>query len=397
MATRAEVVIKERRHHEESIHVIHLRKQIRLSSRFEARRIESRHTLRRDAKLLYLQTTLGKTKDFSYLTAQEDSTSSQDGFLLTEITSDYSKSTAHKFVVVSWEISYERYAAGCGVECPDVAHRLPLGLVHCVIVLKFGGREDGPLRGRAPLLFGQATVTLRRGDLIQLGQGSWFQSQKRQFFDLCEDETQYGDLQQTSKTAVKDAASISSQGDPDSSDDGSFPTDITYSYLKPVGGAVHCAIVLEFIDNDEGPLVHRVLLQRLNLESQEALETAIMVQGEVINLGNEALVLPRACLLRFGRGPWYRYYKPQYQDLYKEADQLYGHPRTNSSVHRARRIPDVQPFVTETIKATATHANMARTELYAYMKLGSRSNILRAMEYFYDPDAELYRESSEFG
>ncbi|KAG8902058.1 hypothetical protein FRC00_002327 [Tulasnella sp. 408] len=34
---------------------------------------------------------------------------------------------------------------------------------------------------------------------------------------------------------------------------------------------------------------------------------------------------------------------------------------------------------------------MARTELYAYMKLGPHSNIVRAMENFYDPDAQLYR------
>ncbi|KAG9042939.1 Serine/threonine-protein kinase dclk3 [Tulasnella sp. UAMH 9824] len=240
-------------------------------------------------------------------------------------------------------------------------------------------------------------------------------------------QTKYRSVK-TPKTPEEDAASISSQGDPDSSDEGCFPTDITYGYLKPMGGgavpislglpckgqerlflfvgrdpnfcqilisgsqvgAVHCAIVLEFIDNDEGPLVRRVLLQRLNLESQEALETAIMVQGKVINLGNEPLVLPRGCLVRFGRGPWYRYHKPQ--DLYEEADQMYGKdPGANSSVHRARRIHDGQPFVTKTITATHMHGNMARTELIAYMKLGPHSNIVRAMENFYDPDTELYR------
>ncbi|KAG8961190.1 hypothetical protein FRC00_012981 [Tulasnella sp. 408] len=147
MATQAEVVIKKRRHlsdsgHEESIHVIRLRRRIKLGSLFEARRIESSHVLRRDAKLvLNPQTTPRTTKDISYFTAQEDSSLGQDGFLLTEIASVCFKSTAHLFVVVSLDIRYEGYAAGRGLECRDGAQGLPVGLVHCVIVLSFIGNH----------------------------------------------------------------------------------------------------------------------------------------------------------------------------------------------------------------------------------------------------------------
>ncbi|KAG9042935.1 hypothetical protein FS837_010205 [Tulasnella sp. UAMH 9824] len=168
MATRAQVVIKKRRHlldpsHEESIHVIHFRKKIKIRSRFEAQRLESIHVLRRDTKLfLYLQTTPRTTKDISFFTAQEG----QDGFLPTEITSGCSRSTAHKFFVVSLEIRYEGYAAGCGVECLEVAHRLPLGLIHCVIVLKLGGDEDGPLVRRA---LARKLEGLRRNTSLKVG------------------------------------------------------------------------------------------------------------------------------------------------------------------------------------------------------------------------------------
>lgn len=193
MATRAKVVIKKRRHlsnssHEESTHVVDLRKQIKLRSRSEARRIESSNELRRDMKLfLDHQTAPRNTKDFSYSPAQEDSSPSQESFLLTEITSGCFKSTVHELVVVSSEIRNEGPAVACGLECLDVAHRLLVGLVHCVIVLNFGGRGGEPLvrravvkklecgvslkttRGRTSLLPGQLTVTLHRGDLITWG------------------------------------------------------------------------------------------------------------------------------------------------------------------------------------------------------------------------------------
>ncbi|KIO27450.1 hypothetical protein M407DRAFT_7250 [Tulasnella calospora MUT 4182] len=150
-------------------------------------------------------------------------------------------------------------------------------------------------------------------------------------------------------------------------------------------GRIHCLLVLELVDNDQGPVVRRVLVIQLNAAS---VQTTIKVRGTTLQLGKKPLVLHPGSLIRFGRGPWFQYHGPQFRNLYQEHHALYGGQRANSSVSRIHRLHDGFVFVVKTIGGA--QSGMAKSEVAAFKILGHHPNILRSAETFYNKDADIY-------
>ncbi|KAG9040700.1 hypothetical protein FS837_000288 [Tulasnella sp. UAMH 9824] len=143
-------------------------------------------------------------------------------------------------------------------------------------------------------------------------------------------------------------------------------------------------IVLELIDDDQGPLVRRVLVMKL--KSVTSVDVTIQVGGIKFPLGDAPVVLLPGGLIKFGGRPWFRYHAPQYHNLYKPLDTL--HDEVNSSVSRIRRLHDGFEFVVKTIPKK--RSKMARTELTVYKELGRHPSILRALESFFNKNTEIY-------
>ncbi|KAG8902280.1 hypothetical protein FRC00_013664 [Tulasnella sp. 408] len=144
-------------------------------------------------------------------------------------------------------------------------------------------------------------------------------------------------------------------------------------------------IVLELIDDDQGPLVRQVLV--LKVKSVTSVETTIRVGGIKFPLGDKPVILLPGSLIKFGGGPWFRYHGPQYQNLYRPLDPPL-HDELNSSVSRIRRLHDGFVFVVKTI--SKNRSRMAQTELAVYKELGRHPSILRAVESFFNKTTEIY-------